>query len=46
MDYLQVSITLALLLLMEELLRAEGVEVKEDQIVDFKKHLFLFDHEG
>jgi methylated-DNA-protein-cysteine methyltransferase-like protein len=32
--------------LMEELLRAEGVEVKEDQIVDFKKHLFLFDHEG
>lgn len=32
--------------LMEELLRAEGVEVKEDQIVDFKKHLFLFEHEG
>lgn len=32
--------------LMEELLRAEGIEVKEDQILNFKTHLYLFDHES
>lgn len=32
--------------LMEELLKAEGVDVKNDQIIDFKKHLFTFEDEG
>ena len=31
--------------LMEDLLKAEGIEVKNDQIVNFKKHLYTFEDE-
>ena len=31
--------------LMEELLKAEGIMVKDDQIMDFKTHLYTFENE-